>query len=319
MRSLTTTTTPTPTPTPTPPSAAGAGAAASPKKKKETKLSDEEEDFKLPIVCDTDTLRSLIRRKKSVRIVDVRRAEDYLTEHIPGAVSLPLARVLENDQPEKIVSLLEELGVSDNTPVVVYDDTFGALAARVAWSFQYVGHDNTALLEMTFKQWKEIGLETEKQQRTFPTTKHSLNIRKDIYVDASYVEAAATTSNNNTSTNSKPNNTLLVDSRERLNYLTEHIPGARNIPYTMVGSEDSILRKAEELKRLIENRGIPNDSEIITYCGSVGTLSGLTYYALKLAGFKNVKLYPKSFKEWKALGKPKEEFKDATYWDLSAE
>ena len=289
------------------------------RKKKEAKVSgeEEEEQFKLPaVVCDVDTLRSLIRRKKSVRIVDVRKAEDYQREHIPTAVSLPLARVLENDQPEKIVAFLEELGISDTTPVVVYDDTFGALAARVAWTFQYVGHDNTALLEMTFKQWKEIGLETEKQQRSFPKARHSLNIRQDIYVDASYVEAAAATTT--TTTNSKPN-TLLVDSRERLNYLTEHIPGARNIPYTMVGSQDSILRKAEELKRLIENRGITSDSEIITYCGSVGTLSGLTYYALRLAGFQNVKLYPKSFKEWKALGKPKEEFKDANYWDLSAE
>jgi thiosulfate/3-mercaptopyruvate sulfurtransferase len=283
-------------------------AAVTARKKKEAKVS-EEEHFKLPIVCDVDTLRSLIRRK-SVRVVDVRRAEDYQTEHIPTAVSLPLGRILENDLPEKIVTFLEELGISDNTPVVVYDDTFGALAARVAWTFQYIGHDNIALLEMTFKQWKELGLETEeKQQRTFPRARHSLNIKKDIYVDASYVEAAK----------SQPG-TLLVDSRERLNYLTEHIPGARNIPYTMVGSEDgSILRDAEELRRLIENRGITNDSEIITYCGSVGTLSGLTYYALKLAGFKKVKLYPKSFKEWKALGKPKEEFKDATYWDLSAE
>jgi thiosulfate/3-mercaptopyruvate sulfurtransferase len=284
--------------------------AVTARKKKEAKVSEEEQHFNLPIVCDVDTLRSLIRRK-SVRVVDVRRTEDYQREHIPTAVSLPLARVLENDQPEKIVIFLEELGISDTTPVVVYDDTFGALAARVAWTFQYIGHDNTALLEMTFKQWKELGLETEKkQQRTFPWAKHSLSINKDIYVDASYVEAAA---------KSQPS-TLLVDSRERLNYLTEHIPGARNIPYTMVGSEGgSILRKAEELKRLIENRGITNDAEIITYCGSVGTLSGLTYYALKLAGFKNVKLYPKSFKEWKALGKPKEEFKDATYWDLSAE
>jgi thiosulfate/3-mercaptopyruvate sulfurtransferase len=281
------------------------------RKKKEAKVSEEEEEhFKLPIVCDVDTLRSLIRRK-SVRVLDVRRAEDYQREHIPTAVSLPLARVLENDLPEKLVTFLEELGISDNTPVVVYDDTFGALAARVAWTFQYIGHDNIALLEMTFKQWKELGLETEKkQQRTFPRARHSLNIKKDIYVDASYVETAA----------KLHPSTLLVDSRERLNYLTEHIPGARNIPYTMVGSEGgSILRDAQELKRLIENRGITNDAEIITYCGSVGTLSGLTYYALKLAGFKNVKLYPKSFKEWKALGKPKEEFKDATYWDLSAE
>lgn len=281
--------------------------AAAARKKKEAKVLDEH--FKLPAVCDADTLRSLIRRKKLVRVVDVRRAEDYQRDHIYTAVSLPLARVLENDQPEKIVAFLEELGISDSTPVVVYDDTFGALAARVAWTFQYVGHDNTALLEMTFKRWKKLGLETEKQQRTFPRARHSLNIKKDIYVDASYVEA----------TKSQPS-TLLVDSRERLNYLTEHIPGARNIPYTMVGSDGgSILRDAEELKRLIENRGITNDAEIITYCGSVGTLSGLTYYALKLAGFKNVKLYPKSFKEWKALGKPKEEFKDATYWDLSAE
>lgn len=276
--------------------------AAAAKKKKAAKTS-----VQLPIVCDADTLRSLIR-KKAARVVDVRKADDYKQGHIPTAVSLPLARVLENDAPEKIVGILEELGVSDKMPVVVYDDTFGALAARVAWTFQYVGHTNTALLEMTFSQWKDLGLETEKPVRTFPRTKHPLNINNSMHADASYVENAK----------SQPGK-LLVDSRERLNFLTEHIPGAKNIPYTMVGSNGSILRRADELKRFIENRGITGDSEIITYCGSVGTLSGLTYYALKLAGFQNVKLYPKSFKEWKALGKPKEEFRDATYWDLSAE
>ena len=278
-----------------------AGAA---KKKKNAAKS---EDFRLSIVCDADTLRSLVR-KKAVRVVDVRKADDYQKGHIPTAVSLPLARVLENDAPEKIVAIMDELGISDSMPVVIYDDTFGALAARVAWTFQYVGHTNTALLEMTFRQWKELGLETETQARTYQKAEHSLNINKNIYADASYVESAKSQQGK-----------LLVDSRERLNFLTEHIPGAKNIPYTMVGSNGSILRKAEDLKRFIENRGITSDSEIITYCGSVGTLSGLTYYALKLAGFQNVKLYPKSFKEWKALGKPKEEFKDATYWDLSAE
>jgi thiosulfate/3-mercaptopyruvate sulfurtransferase len=273
------------------------------KKKKTAKTSD----LRLPIVCDADTLRSLLR-KKAVRVVDVRKADDYGKGHIPTAVSLPLARVLENDTPEKINDILEEIGVTDGMPVVVYDDTFGALAARVAWTFQYVGHTNTALLEMTFKQWKELGLETEKQARTFPRTEHSLAINAGIHADAKYVESAKSQEGK-----------LLVDSRERLNFLTEHIPGAKNIPYTMVGSNGSILRKADELKRMMENRGISNDSEIITYCGSVGTLSGLTYYALKLAGFSNVKLYPKSFKEWKALGKPKQELRDATYWDLSAE
>jgi thiosulfate/3-mercaptopyruvate sulfurtransferase len=261
----------------------------------------------LDIICDADTLRSLIR-KNEVRVVDVRKAQDYLLEHIPTAVSLPLAQLLEKDTPQGIISILQDLGISDAMPAVIYDDTFGALAARVAWSFQYVGHINTALLELTFTRWKNLGLETEKKSNRFEKVNHSLNMNHTIYADASYVEHIK----------DQPGK-ILIDSRERLNFLTEHIPNAKNIPYTMLGSDDSILRSAREIKRYIENRGISTDSEIITYCGSVGTLSGLTYYAMKLAGAQNVKLYSKSFKEWKSLGKPKEEFRDANYWDLSAE
>jgi thiosulfate/3-mercaptopyruvate sulfurtransferase len=276
--------------------------------KLEDKNVDDSNDNLLPIICTIDTLRTLIK-KKLVRVVDVRKAEDYQQEHIPTAVSLPLAVLLEKDTPEGVVDILENLGISDKMPAVIYDDTFGALAARVAWTFQYVGHTNTALLEVTFSHWKNLGLETDKNVNTFPKTQHSLSINYDIHADASYIEMVK----------EQPNK-ILVDSRERLNFLTEHIPGAKNIPYTMVGSINSgILRKPEEIKRFIYNRGINSDAEVITYCGSVGTLSGLTYYALKLAGVKNVKLYSKSFREWKSLGKPKEEFKDANYWDLSAE
>jgi thiosulfate/3-mercaptopyruvate sulfurtransferase len=264
-------------------------------------------NFQLPIICDAHTLQILIQ-KKTVRIVDVRKEEEYQQEHIPTAVSIPLAQILKKDSPQEIINILQNMGISDNMPVVVYDDTFGALAARVAWTFQYIGHTNTALLEMTFSHWKNLGLQTEKKINIFPRTEHSLNVNHEIHADASYVEALK----------EQPNK-ILIDSRERLNFLTEHIPGAKNIPYTMLGMNGSIFRKAEDIKRFIENRGISADSEIITYCGSVGTLSGLAYYALKLAGVKNVKLYSQSFREWKSLGKPKEEFKDANYWDLSAD
>jgi thiosulfate/3-mercaptopyruvate sulfurtransferase len=264
-------------------------------------------NFQLPIICDADTLQILIR-EKTVRIVDVRKEEEYQQEHIPTAVSIPLAQLLKKDTPEEVVNIMQNAGISNKMPVVVYDDTFGALAARVAWTFQYVGHTNTALLEMTFSQWKNLGLPIEKKTNNFPRFEHSLNVNDQIHADSSYVDAIK----------EQPNK-ILIDSRERLNFLTEHIPGAKNIPYTMLGSNGSIFRNAEEIKRFIENRGISTDSEIITYCGSVGTLSGLAYYALKLAGVKNVKLYSKSFREWKSLGKPKEEFKDANYWDLSAE
>jgi thiosulfate/3-mercaptopyruvate sulfurtransferase len=261
----------------------------------------------LNLLCDVDTLRTLIKEDK-VRIIDVRKKEDYLKDHIPTSVSLPLSDLLADDSPDAIIKILNNLGISDNTPVVVYDDTFGALASRVAWSLKFIGHKNVSLLEVTYSNWKNLGLEVEEKSNNFVKSSHSINIDYSIYADAVYVEDAQ-----------YDKNKVIIDSRERLNFLTEHIPNSKNIPYTMIRSEDSILRKPSELKRFMENRGIDFNSEIITYCGSVGTLSGLVFFALKTAGISNVKLYPKSFKEWKSLGKPKTEFKDATYWDLSAE
>lgn len=259
------------------------------------------------VITSADMLRTLIRNN-SVRVVDVRKEDEYKKEHINTAVSIPLAKVLDNDSPERIVQLLEQNGISDKTPVVVYDDTFGALAARVAWTFQYVGHSNTSLLETTFAKWKSYGFETEKRVNVFPHAKHSLKVNNEIFASYNEVEKAK-----------GEQNRILVDSRERLNFLTEHIPGATNLPYTMLGTADSILREPQEIKRFMENRGISADDEIITYCGSVGTLSGLAYYALRMGGVKKIRLYSRSFKEWKKLGKPIEEFKDANFWDLSAE
>ncbi|HEY7108780.1 MAG TPA: rhodanese-like domain-containing protein [Nitrososphaeraceae archaeon] len=272
------------------------------KKKEQTRLFP-----KLLYLTDVDTLRTLIR-KKQVRVVDVRKKEDYVKEHIRSAVSIPLSSILEADSPEKIVNIIQLAGISDEMPVVIYDNTFGALAARVAWTFEYVGHKNTSLLEVTFDQWKKQGLETENRVHDFGRAHHSFNINNEIYADAEYVENSKTRKDR-----------ILVDSRERLNFLTEHIPGATNIPYTMLGTSETILRTPTEIKRFMENRNIESNLEVITYCGSVGTLSGLAYYALKIAGVNKVKLYSKSFKDWKKLGKPIDEFNDANYWDLSAE
>src|SRR5580765_2049768 len=151
------------------------------KKPKRTNSSNEKrkgEQSVQPILSyliDVDTLRTLIR-KKAIRVVDVRRTEEYNQEHIESAVSIPLATVLEAESPEKVIAIMQGAGIGDHIPVAVYDDTFGALAARVAWTFQYVGHANTSLLEVTFSQWKNHGLETEKKINNFPLTHHTLNL-----------------------------------------------------------------------------------------------------------------------------------------------
>ena len=135
-----------------------------------------------------------------------------------------------------------------------------------------------------------------------------MNLQSKILATSDYLETAKTR-----------DDVILIDNRERLNFLEQHIPGAISLPYRTLAFNDKILRPKEEMKRLLDNRGVTENSEIITYCGSVGTLSGLAYYALKSAGLSNTKLYVRSFKEWKNLQKPTEKQEDANYWDLSAE
>ena len=261
---------------------------------------------------DTQTLsvKSLLARinDETLRLIDVRREEEYRAGHITNAVNLPLAKLLEDDKPENVAKLAGELGISDNTSVAIYDDTFGALSSRVAWTLQYIGHQDASLLEVTYSQWKDLGYGTSTDIPSINHDEHSINLQPNILATADYLEKVK-----------EKKNVVLIDNRERLNFLEHHIPGAINIPYKSLGTDGKILRTKDSMKNFLKNRGISDDAEIITYCGSVGTLSGLAYYALKSAGILNVKLYVRSFKEWRSLEKPIGKQEDAAYWDLSAE
>jgi thiosulfate/3-mercaptopyruvate sulfurtransferase len=259
------------------------------------------------ITSDVDSVRSEVR-DNSITLIDVRREDDYKKEHIPNSINLPLAKLLADDSPENVQKLIQSLGIGDETRVVIYDDTFGALSSRVAWTMEYLGHSDVSLLETTFSNWKTLGLETDTTIPNIQNKIHSVKLQPEILATSDYLESAKSR-----------DDVLLIDNRERLNYLEQHIPGAISLPYRTLASNDKILRPKEDMKRLLDNRGISGNSEIITYCGSVGTLSGLAYYALKSAGLPHAKLYVRSFKEWKNLQKPTAKQEDANYWDLSAE
>ncbi len=255
------------------------------------------------------TPEELVNRYEYFLIIDARREEDYKREHIPHAISLPLAKILDANDVNELAEVFRSVGVDNDKHVVVYDDIFGALAARIAWTLEYLGDDNVSLLSVTFSKWKELGYKTEKRiRRAKPAKEFIIRINNDILATHEYVNAILDLKDK-----------VLLDSRERLNYLDSHIPNATNIPWKAFGNEDCILKSPNDLRRIFENRKISNDKEVITYCGSVGTLSGLAYYALKYAGYSNVRLYAKSFKEWRSLNMPLEGFKNANYWDLSAE
>jgi len=191
---------------------------------------------------DADALRSEIR-DKSVRVIDVRKEEEYKKNHIPTSVNLPLATLLSDDSPERVKKLLQSLGVDNETQVVVYDDTFGALASRVAWTLQYLGHSDVSLLDITYGKWNSLGLETDIQVPSYEKKTLSVNLHPEIMATADYLEKVK-----------EKENVILLDNRERLNFLEQHIPGAINIPYRTLGTPEKILKPKTEMKRILENR-----------------------------------------------------------------
>ena len=96
----------------------------------------------------------------------------YLEGHVPGAgyahLDEDLAAPVEAEtgrhplpSPEALGSTLRRLGVSKDRPVVVYDESGGAVASRAWWLLRWAGHSNVRLLDGGLPAWRECGLALE--------------------------------------------------------------------------------------------------------------------------------------------------------------
>lgn len=79
---------------------------------------------------------------------------------------------------------------------------------------------------------------------------------------------------------------FVIDARDKDQFAKEHIQDAKNIEWRQ------ILAKRDE---------IPKDKPVLIYCNS-GTLSAQAGFALRVAGYENVRILQGGFSEWKAKG-----------------
>lgn len=79
---------------------------------------------------------------------------------------------------------------------------------------------------------------------------------------------------------------FVIDARDAGQYSKGHIPGAVNIEWRQV------LAKRSE---------IPKDKPVLIYCNQ-GTLSAQAGFALRLAGYENVRILQGGMNEWQAKG-----------------
>jgi thiosulfate/3-mercaptopyruvate sulfurtransferase len=229
--------------------------------------------------------------------------QQYEAGHIPGAYYLDLNHDLSSPVqthggrhplPDiaSFSAKLSELGVTDSTVVVAYDDARFAFAARLWWLLRYLGHDRVAVLDGGFKAWQSAGYDVSTDIPPQKSRHFTPNPQSSWVVDINTVKARK-----------ELPGVALVDSREPERYRGErepidpiagHIPGAVNYPWQDVTTGQGYLQSAEYLR----DRWSPLQSsqEVLVYCGS-GVTACVNLLSLSAIGIEG-KLYAGSWSDW---------------------
>lgn len=229
----------------------------------------------------------------------------YHESHIPGAFYFDLEKQLSapvskhggrHPLPdlEQFRFEIEKAGIDHTKTVVAYDGGEGQYASRFWWLLTYLGHEKVYVLNEGFKGWMEAGYPTTKEVPEYETAHFKVNLRQEML--AAYEDVKDVVTNRKTSP-------ILMDSRDEARYLgvvepidrvPGHIPGAMN-KFWAEGLEQGSFKSSEEQKKRFAELG--EDEPIIVYCGS-GVTATPNYIALKMAGYRNVKLYAGSYSDW---------------------
>ncbi|AXI41446.1 sulfurtransferase [Sulfitobacter sp. SK011] len=251
---------------------------------------------------------------------------DFLAGHVPGAMYVGMATELSddtNDIPDMMLAAeafaqkMRSLGVSNDTHVVVYDDSGLPLAsARLWWALSYYGHDKVQVLNGGLQQWNLEGRATETGDTTAERGTFNSSVRKDWIAEKADV-LNAIDDPKFCIVDFLPNDLFRGQGIHAWGGRSGHVPGAVNIP--AISNIDPALAKtpiAERTAKLKEigsfkladqdhllqhyrDKGLQTDQEVIAYCGR-GIAASCGLLALRHLGFDKSRLYDGSWAEWSA-------------------
>ena len=228
----------------------------------------------------------------------------FLEGHIPGARYLHLNRELSGPVGERggrhpmpetsaFAQVLAERGIGLDTPVLLYDDSRYAFAARAWWMMRALGYRQPAFLTGGYSSWLKEGIEAEVgEAETHAVATPEVRSDWPLWTDREGLRALQAAG------------AQLIDAREAPRYRGEvepidpvagHIPGADNVPWGDHFSGDGALISIDEMRALW---GRHKDADpLVVYCGS-GVTACVDLLALALMGREDAWLYGGSWSDW---------------------
>ena len=241
---------------------------------------------------------------RTVVVINIGPRASYDAGHIPGARFLEMSSIAASGQPltlelppvEKLRSSFEELGVSDNSRIVIcFLANYVSPATRVFFTLDYLGlGKQTSLLDGGFEAWRTQGRTVTTDAPVIKRGAITPHPRPELVVDAAWVSANL----------GKPK-VAIVDARAPEFYTgasagrmprAGHIPNAVNVPFSSLADDANKLKDSATLKKIFEEAGIKPGKEVVSYC-HIGQQATLIYFVARYLGY-DARLYDGSFEDW---------------------
>ncbi|MCU0480414.1 MAG: sulfurtransferase [Anaerolineae bacterium] len=232
--------------------------------------------------------------------------EDYVAEHIPGALFVSLAELNNPEDAvsgqigtaEQVAATLGKLGITTEDVLVLYDNNLNLLAARAYWVLKYYQHADVRVYNGGTVRWEADGQEFEAGEPP---------VVEEVVYEIAEADPEIRTTGDYVVERLDDAGVQLCDTRSADEYLGldvradrgGHIPGAINLEWVdTVDPETATFKSFEELDELFQLAGFDREKEIITYC-QTGVRGAHVWFVLReLLGYENVRNYDGSWVEY---------------------
>ena len=233
---------------------------------------------------------------------------DENREFIPGARIFDYDQEICNQEsplphtmpsPELFTEKVRQLGISNQSLVVIYDARGVISAPRAWWMFKSLGFPSVYVLNGGLPEWKAKGGAVEsKPASSFNTGDFVATPREGALVNSDQMLEAINQANIAILDARSKGRFDGVESEPRPGLRKGHIPTSINLPFKQLLSGFGYSSE-QEIKSIFDNLGVSDKSKLIFSCGS-GITACIVLLGAYLCGFKDVALYDGSWAEWGA-------------------
>ena len=226
--------------------------------------------------------------------------------HIPSAHFFDIDVVADPDTnlphmaptAGRFARLMGEMGISNATRVIFYDQKGLQSSARGWWLMKLFGHEKAAVLDGGLPKWLAEGRATESgDAKPAAPSSYTPDFRADLVKGIGDVKRIIA-----------HGGALLLDARAkgrfdgtapepRAGLPSGHMPGAKSVPFSELLNADFTMKDAAALRARFAAAGADGTKPIVTSCGT-GVTACILALGLKQAGLGDAAIYDGSWTEW---------------------